>query len=73
MVRVIFLLLALEYVTYLDERFTDFENQIKTLKQLQIEQLEIEQFILRYKKRTDLEEFRFQEIGKQLEKLRING
>lgn len=73
MVRILIIFLAIEYGTYIEEKFDILQQENVFLRSAMIQTLEMEHFTLRIKKRTDIEEFRFQEIGRQLEKLRSNG
>lgn len=69
MYKIILLFLVIEYGTYLEEKFDALQHENLILRSALIESLEMEYFSLRIKERTDIEEFRFIEIGKQLENL----
>jgi hypothetical protein len=72
MVRVLIIFLVIQYGTYLESKFDTLEKENTFLRSALLESLKIEHFTLRIKERTDIEEFRFIEIGKQLEKLHSN-
>jgi hypothetical protein len=72
MVRVLIIFLVIQYGTYVEEKFDTLQQENQLLRFALLQALEMEHFSLRIKDRTDIEEFRFQEIGKQLEKLHSN-
>lgn len=63
----------IQYGTYIEEKFDKLQYENVLLRTALQESLEMDYFILSHKERTDIEQFRFEEIGRQLEKLRSNG
>ena len=72
MVRVLIIFLVIQYGTYLEEKFDALEYENAVLRTALRESLEMEYFSLSYKKRTDIEEFRFREIQKWLTELKLD-
>lgn len=69
LIRVLLIFLVIQYGTYIEEKFDELKAENSLLRSVLIESLRMEYFSLRIKERTDIEEFRFIEIGKQLENL----
>ena len=69
MVRVLIIVLVIQYGTYLEEKFDALQYENALLRTALRESLEMEYFSLSHKERTDIEQFRFEELGKQLENL----
>ena len=69
MVRVLIIFLVIQYGTYIEEKFDTLEKENASLRFALLQALEMEHFSLRIKDRTDIEEFRFRELEKQLKRL----
>lgn len=69
LIRVLLIFLVIQYGTYIEEKFDELKAENSLLRSALIESLRMEYFSLRIKERTDIEEFRFVEIEKQLKRL----